>query len=232
MERSVRGRLTALFTKRPEPGRVKTRLVPFLSPEEAASLAEAMLADGVERCQAGPFETCLVVAPAEAVAWARARFPGLAVEPQEGAELGQRLAHFARRAFRELGARTLVIVGSDQPLVPLERLVEAHAALEAGVDVVLGPDAGGGYYLIGLAAPCDALFTEVRMSSAGMAEATAALAHARGLRLERLAPHDDVDTPADLRRLAVELAGSDSVFVRHTRAQLRASRPDLSAPAP
>lgn len=231
MEASVRGRLTALFTKRPEPGRVKTRLVPFLSPAGAAALAEAMLADGVERCLAGPFRTLLAVAPAEAVAWARARFPGLAVEPQVGPELGARLAQLARRAFAELGAETLVIVGSDQPLVPLERLVEAHERLAGGLDLVLGPDGGGGYYLIGLRAPCDALFA-VEMSSAGMADATEAVARARGLACARLAPHDDVDTPADLRRLAERLRDTDPPFVRHTRAWLAELTPGLLAPSP
>jgi len=231
MEPSVRGRLTALFTKRPEPGRVKTRLVPFLSPEEAARLAEAMLADAVERCLAGPFRTRLVVAPAEAVDWARACFPALSeVEAQVGPDLAQRLAHFARRAFAELEARSLVIVGSDQPLVPLERLVEAHAALAEGSDVVLGPDGGGGYYLIGLSAPCDALFTEVAMSSVGMAEATAAQARLHGLTLIRLARHDDVDTPADVRELATHLSEADPAFVRHTRTVLGALRPGLSLP--
>jgi len=219
MPPSLRGRLTALFTKRPEPGRVKTRLLACLSPQEAAALAEAMLADGVERARAGPFRNVLVVAPEEAVEWARGRFPGLAVEPQVGPDLGARLAHFAARAFAELGARTLVLTGSDQPLVPLERLVEAHAALEAGADVVLGPDGGGGYYLIGLRAPRAELFTAVTMSSAGMAQATAELVQARGLALAWLAAHDDVDTPADLARLTAGLA-AEPHRARHTRAYL------------
>ena len=220
MAGSVRGRLTALFSKRPEAGRVKTRLCPPLAPEEAAQLAAGMLADTVEKCRGAPFRTLLVYAPAEAGTWFRARFPELESEPQVGPDLGARLAHFARRAFAELGARTLVVIGSDQPLVPRAQLVAAHERLEAGLDLVLGPDRGGGYTLAGLRAPCDELFTGVPLSSAGTCAATEALARARGLTLERLPEGDDLDTPADLARLCALLAASNPEFVRHTRAAL------------
>lgn len=200
---------------------MKTRLCPPLAPAEAAGLAAGMLSDTVEKCLGGPFRTALVYAPAEAAAWFAASFPAVEEQfPQVGADLGARLAHFARRAFAELGARTLVVIGSDQPLVPRARLVEAHEALEGGLDLVLGPDRGGGYYLIGLCAAHDELFTGVRMSSAGMCAATEALARARGLTLARLAEDDDIDTPADLARLRARLPGVDPELTRHTRAAL------------
>jgi rSAM/selenodomain-associated transferase 1 len=228
MSSAVRGRFTALFTKRPEAGCVKTRLCPPLAPAEAAALAEGMLADTLEKCLGGPFRTVLVHAPADAGAWFARRFPEVAERhPQVGSELGARLAHFARRAFSELGAKTLVLIGSDQPLVPRARLVEAHEALEAAHDVVLGPDRGGGYYLIGLRAPRDELFTSVRMSSAGMCAATESLARERGLTVARLSEDDDIDTPADLARLRVRLAQSSPEFTRHTRAALAELSPRL-----
>src|SRR5262245_16875559 len=91
------GRLTAIFSKRPVPGRVKTRLSPPLSPQEAARLAEAMLADTVERCAraAQDFRTALLFAPADEHAWFRARFPRIRDQrPQEGNGLAERLAGF------------------------------------------------------------------------------------------------------------------------------------------
>jgi len=224
MDRARARRLTALFTKRPAPGRVKTRLSPPLTPVEAAELAEAMLRDAVERSLAGAFRSALAFAPAADAPWFRRHFPGLPQQvPQRGAGLGQRLAHFAEEAFAGRDVRTLVIVGSDQPLVPLARLQEAHAALEAGAGCVLGPDQGGGYYLIGLARSLPELFTEVPMSSAGTCAATEALARARGLAVVRLAQHADVDVPADLERLCAELAAQAPETPgdpRHTRAAL------------
>lgn len=224
MEQPFASRLTALFTKRPSPGEVKTRLCPPLTPDQAAQLAEAMLGDTVERCLAGEFRTVLVFAPAEAGIWFRTHFSALEDQrAQVGPGLAERLALFVADSFARGEARSLVVIGSDQPLVPLARLHEAHRALEDGADCVLGPDPGGGYYLIGLARSVPELFTEVRMSSAGMCAATEALARERGLTVERLAVHGDVDTPADLERLCAELGPAptdgtrDSRFLRHTR---------------
>lgn len=228
-------RLTAIFTKRPEPGRVKTRLCPPLEPAQAAELAEAMLRDTVARCRAGAFRTALVFAPAEAAGWFRACFPELADQrPQVGEGLGARLAHFVEDSFRRGEARTVVVIGSDQPLVPPSCLEAAHRALEEGADCVLGPDLGGGYYLVGLTRSVPRLFTDVTMSSADMCRATEALARSIGLEVARLEPHPDVDLPSDLARLRGALdemppGGED--HLEHTRRALSALPPtSLRAP--
>ena len=65
MKQPSASRLTALFTKQPVAGGVKTRLCPPLTPEEAARLAEAMLRDTVEKCLAGEFRTVLAFTPTE-----------------------------------------------------------------------------------------------------------------------------------------------------------------------
>ena len=225
MQLPFAGRLTALFTKQPIPGQVKTRLCPPLTTVNAARLAEAMLRDTVERCLAGEFCTVLAFAPAEAAGWFRATFPELADQrAQVGSALGVRLALFVADSFARREARSLVVIGSDQPLVPLARIHEAHRALEDGADCVLGPDPGGGYYLIGLTRSVPELFTAVPMSTSGMCAATEALARERGLAVVRLAEHGDVDTPADLERLCASiddpLACASERFLRHTRRAL------------
>ena len=224
MPQPFASRLTALFTKRPAPGEVKTRLCPPLSAGEAALLAEAMLRDTVAKCLAGEFRTTLVFAPADAASWFQQTFPELEDQrPQVGSGLGERLAHFVAASFARRAARSLVLIGSDQPLVPLARVHEAHRALEAGADCVLGPDPGGGYYLIGLPRSVPELFRSVPMSSADMCAATEAVARARGLAVTRLAEHPDVDTPADLERLRAALDRDDadsSEFLEHTRRAL------------
>lgn len=221
-----RTRLTGILTKRPVPGQVKTRLSPPLTPGAAALFAEGMLADAVERCTAcAAFRTALVFAPAEERAWFAARFPDLPdLRPQRGAGLGERLACFFEEALAGERARTVVALGSDQPLVRTETIALAHQRLEAGADVVLGPDAGGGYYLIGLRRPNRALFTEVAMSSAGMCAATLALGRAQGLQVELLPEGYDIDVRADLERLHADLARlppQTPEYPRHTARRLR-----------
>ncbi|MDP6369610.1 MAG: DUF2064 domain-containing protein, partial [Planctomycetota bacterium] len=177
--------LTTVFTKRPIPGRVKTRLCPPLSPEQAAELAQAMLDDTLARLAArSDFMTALCVAPpgpgagadaAEAEReWFGERYGAeLQVTLQRGAQLPERLEqHFAAACSRMPGC-TQVVLGSDAPTLPLERVGEAHRVLAEGAsDVVLGPDFGGGYYLVGLRKPAPVLFRGIPSSSAGMYERT------------------------------------------------------------
>lgn len=198
-----RARLTTIFSKLPRAGEVKTRLVPPLSPEDAAGLAEAMLADCVARSAAcTEFRTELCVHPPGSQGWFRARFPEVAaVRAQAGRELGERLARHFDEAFAREALESAVVVGSDAPEVPLARLLEAHQRLADGADAVFGPDRGGGYYLVGLRRPCGALFTEVSMSTPGMYARTLELARDRRLVVAELEPGFDVDTGADLRRL-------------------------------
>lgn len=210
-----------MFAKRPVPGQVKTRLSPPLTREEASDLAQAMLDDTVEKClECASFETSIAVDPPGEVAWFRARYPQVGeVLAQEGADLGERLArHFERAAAYRPGS-TLACVGSDAPQVPVGRIVSAHEALEAGADLVLGPDHGGGYYLVGLRRPRSELFTRVRMSTSETYARTVDLARDFGLRVHLLAADRDVDGPADLELLARE-PGHERVLA-HTSRVLR-----------
>jgi len=204
-------RLTALFTKRPQPGRVKTRLSPPLEPAQAAELASSMLADGLERFSASPdFRTALVFAPAQEEAWFREQFTAVPDQrPQRGEGLAERLAGFFEAALAASDTNTVVVVGSDQPLVSAAEITEAHARLEDGADLVLAPDQGGGYVLVGLATPCPWIFTEVEMSTRSMCDATVALALSRGLAVSILEPGLDVDEAADLHLLRTALAERD-----------------------
>ncbi len=222
--------LTAIFTKRPAPGRVKTRLCPPLSHEQAAALAEAMLRDTVQRCaRSTRFRTALVFAPAEEEGWFRSQFPELEDQrPQRGDGLGERLAFFFEEACQRREARTLVAIGSDQPLVRAARIEDAHRALHEGADCVLGPDQGGGTYLIGLSASHPELFTAVPMSTAEQCARTAELARSRGLTIHWLPPELDVDLADDLVKLRAALAAwcevggrSDPEFPGRTQALVR-----------
>jgi len=93
-----------------------------------------------------------------------------------------------------------VLRGSDSPAVGADALVDAAGAL-GEADLVAAPDPDGGYSLVGLRRPVPGLFDHP-MSHGGVLEQTLAAARARGLRTRRLAPGFDLDTAADLARLA------------------------------
>ncbi len=198
-------RVLALFAKQPVPGRVKTRLAPPFSLEQAASLYEAMLADILDQhSKTDGCDRVLWHEPAAAADWFQRAIPrGYRLLPQRGADLAERMCNLFRTHAAE-GYQRIVLRGTDSPTLPLERVAEAFRALDEN-DLVLCPDRDGGYNLIGLSTPQDSLF-ELEMSTASVLEQTLARARERELRSKVLAVHHDVDTASDLELLEPELS--------------------------
>ena len=196
--------MLALFAKEPVAGRVKTRLSPPFSLEEAASFYEAMLRDILEQHLRSEVDRVLWYEPDSAEEWFRGVVPeGYRLVPQRGASLAERMQYLFHRHAVERYTR-VVLRGTDSPTLPVERIEEAFDRLENS-DVVLCPDLDGGYNLIGLREPQDGLF-ELEMSTASVLEQTLERARRAGLRTELLPSHHDVDTESDLELLEPELS--------------------------
>ncbi|HET6718813.1 MAG TPA: TIGR04282 family arsenosugar biosynthesis glycosyltransferase, partial [Rhodocyclaceae bacterium] len=126
------------------------------------------------------------------------KFPELDLQRQPDADLGQRMLHAARQSAASIGT---LMVGTDCPLLEADDLRRAAGELEAGADLVLIPAEDGGYVLIALRRPYAALFAGVDWSTPRVLAQTRQRALASGLRVVELAPHWDVDLPADYLRL-------------------------------
>ncbi|ACY17076.1 TIGR04282 family arsenosugar biosynthesis glycosyltransferase [Haliangium ochraceum] len=197
-----------IMAKVPEPGRVKTRLTPPLSPAEASELAAAMLLDTWQVAHAlGDAQVLLLYAGERVRLPAALRDAGDALVQQRGDDLGARIEHAARTG---LGRRERVLViGSDLPGLPLALLRAARDAL-ARDDAVLGPSGDGGFYLIGLRRCPPDLLAGLPWSAPQTYAACAARLSERGLRVARLAEFDDVDEIDDLRRVQRALAAGQT----------------------
>ncbi len=195
--------MLALFAKAPVAGLVKTRLCPPLRPDEAAELYAAMLLDILDQhASEARHELELWYAPEDARAWFESNAPRhYRLRAQQGQGLGPRMAALFR--WHAGAGSPVVLRGTDSPTLPLERVNAAFDAL-ARTDLVLCPDLDGGYNLIGLRRPCDALF-EIPFSTGSVLEETLGRARALELRVELLPAHYDVDTAADLLRLRPDL---------------------------
>ncbi len=210
----------AVFARRPEPGRVKTRLSPALPAELACQLYAAMLEDTFETVRHAQ-------ADSRTVFWADVpdedRSPaGFFWHAQKGAELGARLADAFDTVLVE-GAHA-VAVGSDCPGLSAAILERALAALDRA-DLVLGPATDGGYWLIGLRRPAPSLFKDMEWSTDSVFSQTLARAAEAGLSVETLPLLDDLDTPADLARLVSAVARGDLTAAGpHLRAALTAMK--------
>jgi glycosyltransferase A (GT-A) superfamily protein (DUF2064 family) len=119
---------------------------------------------------------------------------------------------------RSSNLSSVVIIGTDSPNLPTDYLHAAFARLDDGADLVLGPADDGGYYLIGLRARQPRLLREAPMSTPTLLADTLAIAAELGLRAELLPMWYDVDTAAELKRLAEDLRDTPADIAPHTRA--------------
>jgi len=194
-----------VFAKHPEPGRVKTRLSPVLSPYESARLYRAFLLDALEQYAAIGPDVRLYLSPAKNEATELALPTSVTALGQVGATLGDRM----RRAFEETlatGYDRAVIIGTDHPTLPSAFIEQAFAALDAPSSLALGPSTDGGYYLLGMSAFYPQLFQNMEYSHGRVFAQTLTRAGQTNARLTILPPWYDVDEPQDLERLVDDLS--------------------------
>ena len=183
-----------IFVKAPRPGFVKTRLAAAIG-NEAACDAYRQLAETVVANLAPLPHAELRFTPDDAeneiTPWLN---DGWTTRPQDEGDLGERM----HRAFTEANGPA-IIIGSDCPQVKLNDFITAAKTLQTH-DVVIGPATDGGYWLIGLNAPCPALFEGIEWSTGGVLQSTLAKADEAGLSVQLLRELGDVDTGADWER--------------------------------
>lgn len=187
-----------LFVKEPVPGKVKTRLAQAVGIEQAAQIYRELVA---LVCSRLPEETPLVVAfdPPDREDAVRAWFLEMGKSPvfipQAQGDLGERLIAALAQCFL-LGYRKVTVIGSDCPEIAPEHFEQTRRALEEH-DVVLGPVADGGYYLMGLKKPEPQLFKNIPWSTDAVYRCTLEAANQSGLSVLPLAQLEDIDTVAD-----------------------------------
>ena len=225
----------AVMTKAPQAGRVKTRLVPPLTPGEAAELNKCFLRDtaaaissvcsggfrrpnaantqlfpGAQKVppQCGPVA---VYTPVGAESAYTDVLPAdFSLLPQRGDEFGERL-YFAVEDLFKCGFESVCLIDSDSPTVPAKNFAESVELLSASEDrVVLGPSDDGGYYLIGVKKPYRHLFEQIDWSTERVLNQTIQRANEIGLEVRLLLIGYDVDEGGSLRRLCNELLGEQA----------------------
>ncbi|MYV94353.1 TIGR04282 family arsenosugar biosynthesis glycosyltransferase [Streptomyces sp. SID1034] len=185
-----------VLAKAPVPGRVKTRLTPPYTPQEAARIAEASLADTLDAALATPVRRRVLVLDGEAGPWLP---PGFEVLPQCAGGLDERIA----AAFASCSGPALLI-GMDTPQVSPGLLAPALADPRPG-EAWFGPAEDGGFWALGLTDPDPALLLGVPMSVAETGRVQRQRLVDAGLVVRELAWLRDVDTARDAR-LVAELA--------------------------
>jgi rSAM/selenodomain-associated transferase 1 len=210
-----------ILTKAPQPGQSKTRLVPPLSYTEAADLARALLIDQLDNlAKFDGARLFIAFTPEEAAGFFESFIAqGFTCFAQRGESLGERMRHAFQHLFAS-GFENIILIGGDLPALPLGFFDQAYELLgESAADVVLGPSADGGYYLVGMNRMIAAVFDEISWSGDNVLVQTIHKLGALGLKHELLPERYDIDTAKDLERLQSERECRD-VLMKNTFALL------------
>ncbi|MDX2133537.1 MAG: TIGR04282 family arsenosugar biosynthesis glycosyltransferase [Saprospiraceae bacterium] len=183
-----------IFIKNPRLGHVKTRLAATLGAESALKVYRYLLDKTRETALLTPVRRALFYSEAVSVHddWPDAFFEKKIQHP---GDLGERMSEAFRLAFAD-GAEKAVIIGSDCPDLSADVLMSAFEALESN-DLVVGPSADGGYYLLGMNRFVPALFEGVAWSTDQVLRQTRTTATHLALRVHTLVTLRDIDEEAD-----------------------------------
>jgi len=176
------------------PGRVKTRLNPPLSLEQAARVAAASLSDTFRAVASLPATRRILAFEGNLLPDGSEDYE---VIPQSSGGLDMRLA-----AIFDGCPGPTVLIGMDTPQLTAEVLDPLFSDWPADVDAWFGPANDGGFWVLGLAEPDGSLIRGVPMSQDDTGAVQLRRLTDAGLRVRMLPELVDVDTIADAREVA------------------------------
>ncbi|NER34774.1 MAG: DUF2064 domain-containing protein [Oscillatoria sp. SIO1A7] len=193
-----------IFTRYPEPGKTKTRLIPALGAEGAArlqgQLTEHTLRQLGKTDELPSYSIEVRFAGGNRELMAEWLGPGK-YEPQGEGDLGTKIYRAFATAFAT-GIEKVAIVGIDCPDLDASIAIAAFDRLNDS-DLVLGPAVDGGYYLIGLRQTVvPELFAGISWGSDKVLQQTVDAARKLNLSYSLLPELADIDRPEDLEILA------------------------------
>lgn len=197
-----------VVAKAPVAGLAKTRLGERIGMSAAADVAAAALLDTLAQCEAVSPDSRHVAMTGDLSQAARgteieAALQGWEVHEQRGEDFAERLVH----AHVDIGPGPVVQIGMDTPQLTAELLLEAAAGLRA-YDAVLGPAEDGGWWLLALRDPADAVvLRDVPPSTPDTGTLTLAALRARGLDVGTAPTLRDVDEVSDAAVVAALAPG-------------------------
>lgn len=200
----------AVMAKAPRAGKVKTRLQPPMSADEAAALNVRFLRDTAENIAGvageGGSQGLICYTPVgDEEAFDDLLPDGFGLIAQRGDGFGERLL-YATQDILSCGFGAVCLIDSDSPTLPGVALREAVRELNRpGERAVIGPSEDGGYYLIGMKRAETKLFERIAWSTENVYAQTVERAREAGMELVELPKWYDVDDAATLAVLEREL---------------------------
>ena len=189
-----------IYSRYPEPGKTKTRMIPALGEDGAAELQRKMTEHTVNTARKVKCDRNLII---------EVHFTGgnqqlmsewlgedLKYIPQVSGDLGKKMNSSFQRAF-ELDNRRVVTIGIDCPDLDRQILNNAFNSLQKQ-ELVIGVAQDGGYYLIGLTKIVPQLFQNINWGTEQVLAQTKAIAQKLNINTCYLTTLSDIDRPEDL----------------------------------
>lgn len=191
-----------LFTKAPEPGKVKTRLIHVLGANRAAQL-HAFMTDSIlstlHASEMGAVQLWCAPGTDHPFFTQLQRQYSVSLHQQQGEDLGRRMKHALSHALQVSDAA--IVIGSDCLQINANHLHDVAGRLNAGNDVVIVPARDGGYVLLGARRVDDSLFEGIHWGSNQVMTQTRQRLDQLQWRYSELPVQQDIDEPEDLIRL-------------------------------
>jgi rSAM/selenodomain-associated transferase 1 len=194
-----------IFSRYPQPGLTKTRLIPELGADGAANIQRTMTEQIVQTARQLVHDRQILISlyhdggsHQQMEQWLG---HDLLYHEQTGVDLGQKMMFAFEDAWCR-GLRRTVLIGSDCPDIDCQLITDALVALQNN-QLVLGPATDGGYYLIGTTSDLPAnklslLFTDIAWGTSDVFQKTIDRAHDAGITTSILKELHDIDHPRDL----------------------------------
>ena len=202
-----------VFAKKPELGKVKTRLCPPLSSLQAMQVAKFVIKKSIENFSKhwlGEVELCVWPDSNDVMIEALCADFGIAQSAQVSGDLGEKMY---AAIFEKIGmGHNAMVIGADVPHCSAQILKTAYKALKADKNVI-GPTVDGGYYCIGVNNPKATMFENVSWGSEqAYAQTLSSCAHENinfDVTLPRL---NDLDDFKDLQEISIQLPELNAIF--------------------
>lgn len=189
----------AQFAKAPIAGRVKTRMIPFLSPLQACELHQSLVTTVIENVASESLPVRHQLWVTEAHEWFDHLHQNhaLMVKQQCGADLGERLLSASQAVLA--AHRAVILIGSDCPFIDQGVIRQVLLYLSKPVwDGVIIPAFDGGYVLLALKNAAPMVFEGIDWGSSKVFKQTMERFRRYRITVKCLPPMSDIDRPEDL----------------------------------
>jgi len=189
-----------IFTRYPEAGKTKTRMIPALGEVGAADLQRQLSEHTIRTAQmlqsSRAIDIEIYFAGGDRGLMSSWLGNNHSYYPQASGDLGIKMKSAFTNVFESLKQR-IVIIGIDCPDINPAILNQAFDSLESH-ELVLGGAKDGGYYLIGLSKLFPELFKDIDWGTDSVFATTQEIAQQLGLSIDYLPVLSDIDRPGDL----------------------------------